>query len=72
MSKLREERYRDIGVTRYVWRAVGDSRTRPLHKELDGKVCLFAAPPISGTKGERENPGIPYGCRCIAIGILTD
>lgn len=70
MSNFQMERYKDVGISKYKWSASMDSRTRDLHKDLNGKIFLFSNPPISGAKGERENPGQPYNCRCIAIPIV--
>lgn len=73
MSKLREDRFKEIGVTRYVWRAVGDSRTRHDHEILDGKIFTWDQPPITDRKtGARNNPGSDFNCRCICIPILSD
>ncbi len=73
MSKLREERYKDIGVVRYKWNGVDDQRERPDHKALNGKIYAFASPPITDRRtGARNNPGEDFNCRCICIPILDD
>lgn len=69
MSKYQEERFKDVGVTKYRWSASMDKRTRDLHKNLNGKIFLFSNPPISGSKGERQNAGEPFGCRCVCVAI---
>ncbi len=70
MSKMREERYKDAGVTKYKWSTSHDERVRPLHKKVNGKVFTWNTPPIVGENGERLNPGEDFNCRCIAIPIL--
>lgn len=72
MSKFREERYKSIGVMKYRWSTAGDERVRQEHKELDGKIIEWTNPPVSGANGERQHAGEPFGCRCLAIGIVDD
>lgn len=60
------------GVTEYVWSTSDDERTRPDHKALDGKRFAYADPPVSNkTTGTRANPGEDYGCRCVAIPVIS-
>lgn len=67
VSKLREERYKDVGVRRYRWSSSKDERVRDRHKDLDGKVFDWDNPPIVDDKGRRAHPGEDFGCRCVAI-----
>ena len=72
-SKFREMRYRDAGIEYYIWTSVlGTSKhpVRDLHKHLDGKICRWDDPPISGTKGEKQHPREPFGCRCMARPVI--
>lgn len=63
MSKLREERYKDIGVVRYRWQGVDDARERPDHKALNGKIYAWAQPPVSDRATDaRNNPGEDFNC----------
>lgn len=72
LSKFREVRYRDIGVTTYRWSTSNDARVRADHKHLQGKVCEFSNPPIVDTQnGRRANPGEDFGCRCVAIPVFV-
>jgi SPP1 gp7 family putative phage head morphogenesis protein len=77
MGKLSELRQREIGVTHYFWETADDERVRPdirlkakarakivSHRVLDGQRYSWEKPPVSGTKGERQHPGIPISCRC--------
>lgn len=70
MAKMRETRYKSIGVTKYKWSTSHDERVRTMHKELDNKIFSFDSPPITNKNGDRNNPGEDFGCRCVAIPIL--
>lgn len=71
MSKMREERYKDIGVERYVWTGTADERERPDHMALNGKIFTWGQPPITDREtGARNQPGEDYNCRCIAVPVL--
>lgn len=70
MSLYREERYKSVGIGEYTWSTSGDSRVRPMHKRLNGKVFSWDNPPIVDEKGNRRHPGQDWGCRCIAIPII--
>lgn len=80
VSRFRDERYQSAGVEEYIWMSSNDARCREENKyggpahgpggPLHGKKFRFDDPPVSGTRGERENPGIPFGCRCIAKPVL--
>jgi len=71
MSEYREQRYRDIGSTRYKWSTSKDGRVRPDHKELDGKIFSWSEPPIVNREnGKRAHPGQDFGCRCLAMAII--
>lgn len=70
MSAMRQQRYKDAGITRYKWSTSHDERVRKLHKDVNGKVFSWDAPPIVGENGEALNPGEDYNCRCVAIPIV--
>ncbi len=75
MSKMRESRYADVGIYKYVWRGSMDAREREDHKVLEGTIQDFRNPPITCRTGKnagaRNNPGEDFGpCRCLAIPIL--
>jgi SPP1 gp7 family putative phage head morphogenesis protein len=72
MSKMREERYKDAGITQYKWSGVMDERERPDHKLLEDNVYSWDNPPIvDRTNGRKANPGEDFGCRCVAIPIVN-
>lgn len=73
MSKFKESRYSDVGVKKYIWTTVVGSPAhpvRPFHKKLDGTIRRWDNPPITDEKGNRNNPGEDYNCRCSARPIL--
>ncbi len=70
-SKYKQIRYENAGIRKYKWSTSKDSRVRPDHKDLDGKIFFFDQPPVENKDtGDRANPGEPFGCRCIAIPII--
>jgi SPP1 gp7 family putative phage head morphogenesis protein len=77
LSKLKETRYAEAGVKKYVWRCVAGSPkhpVRPAHKALNGNVFEFANPPVTTEPGEperRNNPGEDFNCRCFAVPVVT-
>ena len=72
VSKYRQIRYEDVGIRRYMWSTSGDVRVRHDHKELNGKIFYFDNPPITDkATGARNNPGEDFGCRCVAIPVMS-
>ena len=65
-ADLTRYRLQSVGVRRYTWRSVGDSRVRPEHAYLNGKEFSFDEPPAEG------NPGTPVRCRCRAEAIWDE
>lgn len=85
VSTYREKRYSEAGVRKYKWSTSNDSRVRPNaearktgntennHRILNNRIFSFNDPPIvDSATGRRCNPGMDYGCRCVAIPILPD
>lgn len=60
-GQLTELRQTELGVERFIWRAVLDDRTRPEHAALDGQIFEWKNPPSEGIPGDA---GI--NCRCFA------
>lgn len=72
VSKYREIRYEEVGISRYMWSTSRDVRVRHDHKELQGKIFSFNQPPVTNhATMARNNPGEDYGCRCVAIPVLS-
>lgn len=72
LSKFREERYKDVGVKKYIWHTAGDARVRHMppdssdHRILDGKIFSFDSPPTIPGTSRKCNPGEDFNCRCVA------
>jgi SPP1 gp7 family putative phage head morphogenesis protein len=65
-GRLMENRQRQTGVERYVWRSSDDRRVRPLHQEYDDRTFSWDSPPADG------HPGTPIQCRCYAEPIFDE
>ena len=57
---INKQRQVNLGVTRYVWRDVGDNRVREEHEARNGESFEWSSPPEGGHPGEEVN------CRCYA------
>jgi len=65
-ARLTQIRAESIGVEKYQWATVGDSRVRPDHVDLNGKLFSWDKPPSVG------HPGTPIRCRCRASLVLPE
>lgn len=65
-GQLTQLRQQAIGVRKYTWRNVGDSRVRPDHVTREGMAFSWNDPPPDG------HPGEPIRCRCWAEAILPE
>ncbi len=65
-GKLTELRQKEVGVEKYIWRAVKDGATRASHLRNDGKTFSWDDPPATG------HPGEDYQCRCTAEPVLDE
>ena len=57
-GQIAAARQRELGVTHFIWRSVGDDRVRDEHEERDGETYAYDDPP------DGELPGEPILCRC--------
>ncbi|MCH8185905.1 MAG: minor capsid protein [Chloroflexi bacterium] len=72
MANYIEASSRDAGIKKYQWYSARDSRTRPDHLALHGKIFSFDNPPITDTRtGARNNPMQDYRCRCRAKPVIS-
>lgn len=70
-TELAHANYHAAGITKFIWDATMDSRTRPLHAKLDGETFKFSEPPVIDLRTqERGLPGEAFGCRCVARPIV--
>lgn len=65
-GQLDAQRQVGLGVSRFIWRTVGDERVRDEHVALDGETFSYDDPPDEGLPGE------PINCRCSAEPVLDD
>jgi SPP1 gp7 family putative phage head morphogenesis protein len=65
-ANLTRYRVQSVGVTKYIWRTVNDSRVRPQHADRNGNTYSF------GVGANGENPAEPVRCRCRAEPIFHD
>jgi SPP1 gp7 family putative phage head morphogenesis protein len=73
VSKYRQVRYEAAGVSKYEWSTSQDRRVREDHKKLDGRIFSWDSPPIvDSATGRRAHPGEDFGCRCLALPIITE
>lgn len=68
---IQEARATWIGSESYIWQTARDKQVRSDHRELQGQVFQWTAPPIADKRaGVRAHPGCIYNCRCFAEPIL--
>lgn len=73
-----KQRYKSVGINRYIWSTSQDEKVRDgkekgegNHRRLNGKEFSFDDPPITNEfTGSTANPGEDFGCRCVAIPII--
>ncbi len=65
-GQINATRQKELGVTRFIWRTVGDDSVRSEHEARDGETYEYDDPP------DGELPGEPINCRCYAEPILSD
>lgn len=74
VGDLSRVRQGDLGIDRFIWRAMGDERVRTDltegpdmgHRERNGVEYNWNSPP------EGETPGEPINCRCYAEPVLPE
>ena len=84
-GRLNELRQKESGILTYFWQSAEDERVRPKlglppgtaskiisHRKLNRKKFSWDRPPVSGVNGEKQHPGIPIRCRCVAIPNFED
>lgn len=72
MSKFHESRFKDIGSQSYIWSSSDDERVREDHKLLNGKIFSWDSPPVVDRRtGRTGHPGEDFGCRCVAIALIS-
>lgn len=64
-GNIDQQRQKNLGVSEYIWRTVGDERVRDEHAGREGKKFKWSNPPFDG------HPGEPINCRCVAEPIIS-
>ena len=73
LAEYKRVTYQEMGFDKFIWRTITDGRERELHKELNGKIFRYDAPPVIDERtGQRGLPGETYNCRCDAIPYRDD
>jgi SPP1 gp7 family putative phage head morphogenesis protein len=86
ISNLKEAGYRDAGIEKYRWKAIGgnrgDGRTRDDHMDAHGKEFFWdhqknladpkIRPFIVYQDDVPQHPGTAFNCRCVAIPIVEE
>jgi len=71
MSKYHEQKYKSLGITKYIWETSHDERVRHSHAELNGEVIYWDKPPVVDPKsGRTAHAGEDFNCRCVAIAVV--
>lgn len=70
-AAITQARSEYVGATHYIWRTAGDGDVRESHREVDGKIFSFMAPPML-SDGMVGNPGEFPNCRCFAEPIIPE
>lgn len=67
-GEVTRERQTGAGVPGYVWRTIGDIRTRDAHSALEGTYHEWKHPPKVYVNGilKSAHPGEDFNCRCFA------
>lgn len=78
-STITKAQHADAGIKKYKWSSCRDQRVRDCHKELNGKIFSWNAPPemyyvtkkgVKRYTGRKCHPGEDYQCRCCAIPVF--
>lgn len=73
IAQLKKAEYSSMGFKEFVWNTILDSKERPDHRKLNGKICRFDNPPVIDERtGQRGLPGETYNCRCGLTPIRRD
>lgn len=82
-GQVNAARQQEMGVAKFIWRTVGDSRVRgmpggkyeraePSHAALEGETFEYANPPPADVDGGPALPGVPINCRCYPEPVFDD
>ena len=73
LAEVKKAHYQSMGFDKFIWKCIGDSRTRDLHRHLNNTTWSYDNPPIIDERtGQTGLPGETYNCRCTAIPYASD
>ena len=73
LAEVKKAHYQAMGFDKFIWKCIGDSRTRDLHRHLNNTTWSYDRPPIIDERtGQTGLPGESYNCRCTAIAYASD
>lgn len=68
LAEVKKAHYQAMGFDKFIWKCIGDARTRDLHRHLNNTTWYYDNPPIIDERtGQTGLPGETYNCRCTAI-----
>lgn len=65
-AELNKVRQQNLGISKYVWRTMGDNRVRDEHEDLEGQEFSWDEESAEGYPGDEVN------CRCWAEPVMDD
>ena len=71
-AQINQEACKTAGIEWYKWSTSQDGSVRDGHAALEGQYFRFDDPPIVNEKGDRENPGEDFQCRCVPIPYVPE
>lgn len=72
VAEFREDRFKAVGSSTYLWSTSEDEKVRPDHALLNEREFSWDNPPVCDrASGRRCNPGIDYNCRCVPFAVLN-
>jgi SPP1 gp7 family putative phage head morphogenesis protein len=73
LAEVKKAHYQAMGFDKFIWKCIGDNRTRDLHRHLNNTTWSYDRPPIIDERtGQTGLPGETYNCRCTAIPYASD
>ena len=72
-AKYHAAKCTQAGMTKYIWKTMGDSHVRPDHQVLNNRTFDFNNPPVCDiATGRHGNPGEDFSCRCQSLVLIDE
>ena len=71
-ADVTQAKHEALGITEYEWRTSRDGNVRAMHAKLHGRKFDYSKPPVTNERGDRNNPGRDYQCRCHGDPVLPE